>query len=264
MEETSRRTVKVGELTIELARFRGFKAQRIMREASKIGRAYPEISARAAEFERAYTEDNALRLSRPEAEMRYGEDAREISEQAWEASGGVLALKQVPSAWERLGAIWPELMDVAEREVGNLLAVSSLSNEELEEADNADRVEEAIAERRKELMHRGEVEELFDLARAAYEVAREQFAPLVATLAPLLSRIGLEMTTDTREPTTSGTSPTPETETEEEDAPASPSPPSSSETKGSSSTDSPPPTDGTEQPSSIERPGRPSELSPTG
>lgn len=266
MEDISR-NVKVGDREIAIARFRGFKAQRVMREAAKIGRAYPDLAKRLGEFDQAYADDYAHRLSRPEAEMRFGDEARKISEEAWEQTGGVLPLKRLPNAWERLGAVWPEVMDVAEREVGSLLAIVSLTNEELKEADHADRVDEAIEDRRGELMHDGDVEDLMNLAIAGYEVARAQFAPLVAKAAPLLATLGLGMTTGVPEPTTSDTSPIPTPETEEteiEEESDSPTPPSSSQTRGSSSTDSEPPTDGTERQSSTAPPGAPSEPLPTG
>ena len=210
------RTVKVGDRDYTVARFRGLKAQRVLRLSAAVARKYPEITSKIAEFERRYVDEKALSLTRVEAEMRYGPKAAEVSEEAWEASGGELKLKQMPDDWDRLGAVWPHLVEAAEKELFELLAVLSLTNEELNTADNEDRIDEVIAERRKQLLHDGELEELLDLAKAAYEVSRGQFAPLAAVLAPMAEALGLTMMGG-REPTGSDTS----EETEKTSSPAS-------------------------------------------
>lgn len=258
MSDEIKRSAKVGDLEIQVARFRGFKAQKIMRECAAIARSFPEITKLIGQFERDYVELNALSLSRVEAELRYGDRAREISEAAWEATGD-LKLKRMPEPYERLAAILPELLDAAEAHVRRLLAIVSMSNEELKEADAADAVDERLDERARDLFHDGEVDELVDLGLAGYAVAREQFAPLVEKLEPMLGLLGIptiepEDELEEEPEATSDTSPTsPET---------SPTSPPSSETRVSSSTDSPTPTDGTETPSSTAPPGERSEPSP--
>lgn len=247
--------VTVGGRSFRIARFRGLKAQMILRLSAKIGRKYPKLATQVAEFEQAYIDENKIRLSRTEAELKFGAQAAEISDEAWETSKGELALKQMPSPVERLAAIWPELFDAAEDPLCDLLAVIALSNEELAEADDGDCVAEKIKERRRELFHDGEFEELVDLALAGYEVARGQFAPLVERAIPLLSMVGLTMAGP--EETTSTTSPDPE------EPSRSSRTSDDSETSPSSSTDSQPPTDGTGDRSSTAPPGPPSEPSPS-
>lgn len=247
--------VTVGERSYRIARFRGLKAQQILRLSARIGRRYPKLAKQVAEFEQAYIDENKIRLSRTEAELKFGAEAAAISDEAWETSGGELALKQMPSPGERLAAIWPELLEAAEEPMLDLLAVISLSNKELADADDADEVESTIAGRRKELLHDGHPEELVELALAGYEVARGQFGPLVERAIPLLQMVGLTM--GEPEPTTSSTSPASE---EPSDSSRTSN---GSETSQSSSTDSPPDTDGPDDKPSTKSPGESSEASPS-
>jgi len=245
--------VKAGRETYTVSRFRGLKAQLIMRLSAKVGRAYPKLATKVAEFEQSYIAENMLRLSRPEAELRFGVEAAEITDEAWQSADGELALKQMPSPMERLAHIWPELLEAAEEPLFDLIAVVSLSNEDLAKADDADGVEGTVEERRRLLLHDAEFEQLIELALAGYEVARGQFGPLVQRLTPLLGMLG--MTMGAPEPTESSTSP-------ESEAPTESSPDSSdSETRQPSSTDSQPPTDGLDEKPSTTSPGPPSDSS---
>lgn len=249
------RVVEVGGRSYRIARFRGFKAQQILRLSAKIGRKYPKLAEEVAAFERTYIEDNKLELTRTEAELRWGEDAKQITGEAWESSGNVIALKRMPGSGDRIAAVWPSILEAAEEPALDLLAVVSLTNEELADADDEDNVDDVIAERRKKLLHDGDAEEIVELILAGVDVARGQFGPLVGKLAPMLARLGLTM--GEPGPTTSSTSP--ESEDPTDSSPTS----SGSETSPSSSTDSPPPTGGAEERPS-DPPGPPSDDSPSG
>jgi hypothetical protein len=237
MSATENAEVTVGGRSYRIARFRGFKAQQILRLAARIGREYPALTEKVAAFERDYVEGNKLQLSRPEAELRFGERAVEITEEAWTAADGKFDLKRMPSTWERVAALWPELFDAAERPVTELLAVISLSNEELADADEADDVQGVITKRRRELFRDGDAEELIELAVAGVEVAKEQFGPLVQRVVPMLMAL-VGLTTD--ELPLMGSSTSQDQQDSTDSSPTS----SDSETSPSSSTDSPPPTDG--------------------
>lgn len=246
--------VTVGGRSYRIARFRGLKAQIILRLSAQIGRKYPKLATQVAEFEQAYIEENKVRLSRTEAELRYGEDAAKITDEAWETTEGEIALKRMPSPLERFAAIWPEIFEAAEEPAMNLIAVLSLSNEELADADDKDEIDETIKARRKLLFHNGEAEEIIELAVAGIGVARGQFAPLVErVIEPVMNLFGLTM--GGLMPTTSSTSP------EEEEPSSSSATSKDSETSPSSSTASEPPTAGDGERSS-ERPGSHSEPSP--
>jgi hypothetical protein len=251
--ENASRDVTVGGRTYTVARLRGLKAQLILRESAKLAREYPKIGTMVAEFEQTYADENAVVLNRAEAEYRLGAAAGRISDDAWQSSGNQISLKSAPSTFERLFAAWPEILEVGERPVANLLAIVSLSNEELADADKADDLAAKIEDRRQEIWHNGEIEEIVELAIAGYEVSRGQFAPLVGKVLPLLGLLGIPMMGEP-EQTESGTSPTPTTTSQ----PSS----SSSETSPSSSTDSPEPTGGPESKPSAP-PGSPSDAAPT-
>lgn len=221
-ENAASQEVLVGERSYRIARFRGLKAQLILKLTAELAKAYPDLQSKVAEFEQSYIDESSLTLSRTEVELRYGADAERISEAAWETTGGEYKLKQMPTTQERLAAIWPDLLLSAEVPVLRLLAVISLSNEDLRAADEADTVDEKIEERRKELLYDGPPEELVELAVAGVNVARDQFGPLARKAAPLLAKVGLGMM-GIPEPMESSISP-------EEESP-SPPPSSASETR---------------------------------
>lgn len=246
--------VTVGERSITIARFRGFKALTIAEAVAEIARAYPELASKAAEFESTYIEENKLILTRPEVDLRYGEDSAQISDEAWQETEGKYELKRMPSAQERLAAMWPEILVAAKDPAMRLLAIVSLSNEELRDADEADRVAEAIEERRKELLHDGEPDQLVELFVKGAIVAQEQFAPLVERAEPLLAKMGLTMGS-LEQMMSSTSSPKDEGEASPDDSRKSP-------TSQSSSTASPPPTAGGESKPSGP-PGQPSADSPS-
>lgn len=253
--ETARdltRSVDVGGKTYEIGRFKGYKATRIMREAAAIGRRFPEITKLGQDYEQAYLAGGALRLSRTEAELKFGDDAREISEAAWSASDNELPLRRMPDPSERLLAVAPAILDAAEDRVVTLLALISASNAELKEADQAEAGVDGFLERRgRELMHEGDLEELVNLAVAGFEVGRAQFAPLEGMVGKAIGLLNRRR----RDPDPIEENPTSD---------PSPTSPPSSETSPSSSSDSGPPSDTPATTSSSGSPGSSSELSAGG
>lgn len=227
-EET--RAVEVGGQTYTIGRFRGGKATLLMREIARAARTYPDLAGAQAEFEKAYVEEHKLTLSRPEAEIEFGDDAREISDEAWEATGNVYPLRRMPSRSDRLLAILPELLDVAEEHVFRILAIVAATNAELRDADEEDGLEAFLASLERDLKYEGEIEELVELARVGYAIGRRHFEPLEDLAGNLDALLGLGLTGPRR------AAPDP-----------SPSSPASSETSPSSSTASPPPTAGPDE-----------------
>lgn len=243
------RSVEVGGKTYEIGRFKGYKATRIMREAAAIGRRFPAITKLGQDYEQAYLAGGALRLSRTEAELKFGDEAREISEAAWTASDNELPLRRMPDPSERLLAVFPEILDAAEDRVVTLLALISATNAELKEADQAEAgVDGFLEQRGRELMHEGDLEELVNLAVAGFEVGRAQFAPLEGMAGKAIALLNRRR----RDPDPIEESPTSE---------PSPTSPPSSETSPSSSSDSEPPSDTPATTSSSESPGSSSEPS---
>jgi hypothetical protein len=95
-----------------------------------------------------------------------------MSEEDWQASGNRLRIPRSPSTEERVAAIFPMALTLAEEEVSRLLALLSMSNAEVKRAAAGD-FPEALAAR---------AEELMELAVAAGEMVEEQFMAKVKGL----------------------------------------------------------------------------------
>jgi hypothetical protein len=250
------REVRVGDRTVIVGRFRGYKATKMMQEAAAIGRRYPKIGKDLAAFKQAYGDENQIALDRAAAEFKLGEAAREISDKAWDSSGGVIRLRKSPTFEEQIVAIFPDLFEHAQQHVVRLLALVAASNSELREAyDDGDDagVDRMLEQRGRDLLFEADAEELLDLALAGVEVGKAQFAPMRERLGKLMGQLGLQTA-----PTTE-TAPDPATTAKPS---ASPTTPPRSETRPPSSTDSPAPTAGPPTPSSSVSPGSRSEASP--
>lgn len=249
--------VRVGDRNVTIGRFRGYKATKLMQEAAAIGKRYPRIGKDLAAFKREYAEENAITLSRTEAEYQLGERAKAITDKAWDQVGGELRLRRTPSAEEQVIRVFPDLLEHAQTGVVRILALLAASNDELRAAwDEGDdkAVDEMLDAKGADLLFDADAEELLNLALAGAEVGRAQFAPLRERLGKLTAQLGLTQT-----PSESTSEPT----TMEKDEP-SPTTPPSSETRQPSSTDSPRPTDGLPERHSSESPGSRSEPSPVG
>jgi hypothetical protein len=103
-----------------------------------------------------------------------------MSEEDWQASGNRLRIPRSPSTEERVAAIFPMALTLAEEEVSRLLALLSMSNAEVKRAAAGD-FPEALAARAEELMD-APAEDLMELAVAAGEMVEEQFMAKVKGL----------------------------------------------------------------------------------
>jgi len=238
--------VRVGDRHITVGRFKGYTATRIMREAAKIGRAYPKIGRDLARYRQEYAAEHSMHLSRAQAEYQLGAAVKQISEKAWEQAGGELVLPRSPTLEEQVMTIYPELMDKAEEHVLCVLALIATTSRDLEEAwteggDSA--VNDLLDKRAHELLFEADATELLELALAGAEVGRAQFAPLGARVKALLSQLGLR---DESPQTTNPEQTTTPPETEEPTTPAPDSAPQSSSTDSPTAMDGPP-----ERPSSV-------------
>jgi hypothetical protein len=144
-----------------------------------------------------------------------------MSEEDWQASGNRLRIPRSPSTEERVAAIFPMALTLAETEVSHLLALLSMSNADVKRAAAGD-FPEALEQRAEELMD-APAEDLMELAVAAGEMVEEQFMAKVKGLGDRLPN-ALRLF---------GMSPKGQASTN-----------SASETNPISSTDSPSPTDG--------------------
>jgi hypothetical protein len=229
MTETT--AVTVGESTYTLRPFRGLKAISLMTSISGLMKTIPDLQDQIAEVSRKHRDQNMMDIPRAAFELRYPDEAKNVSQEAWDQSGGVVRLPDPDASlgWEQLMlSVLPTIMDEARDQALTVMALVVIPDRELQAADEEDRVKEALDAIAKQLLYEGTLEELAELALRSVELVKDQFQGKVGEL---VSQIG-EMfggTEEEEEEVRIGTVETPET---------------SSET---SSTPSPAPTDGVEE-----------------
>lgn len=161
-----------------------------------------------------------------------------MSEQDWLASDNRLRIPKSPSMEERVAAIFPMALDLAEHETLQLLALLSMTNVEVKDAAKGD-LPEALSERAEDLLD-APADDLMELAVAAGEMVEEQFMVRVRDMGERLPNVlrlfGMSPSRQTSKISVSETSPT-------------------------SSTDSPSPTDGESDEPSTEPSGDGSPIS---
>lgn len=235
----SSNTIQIGDQTYTVGKFSTFKALRAGKLVSRILNKIPDLQDHVNEFIRDYREKNSQKISRADAELRWPkEQVERVSEAAWESSEGYITLAPTPTQYEIAAHVFPTVFEAAEDEVLTLLALLVTSNPELRAADEGDRVDAALEEKRKMLVHE-DLSDLLDLVAIAGEVLNEQFAGK----ADRLRRMGRLFNRSI-------------TEGGEESSPNGDQTPNG--TTPSSSIDSPTPTGGDMTRSSIESPSEPS------
>lgn len=170
-----------------------------------------------------------------------------MTDEDWAASGNTLRLPKSPGTEEQIAAIFPMAMELAEKEVTELLALLVMSNAELKRKARDGSLKDYLEERADEILD-APATDLIELAVAAGEMVDDQFTSKVKQLGDRLPNalrlLGIKNRSQTEK--------RPEESLSSE---ATTSSDSSSETKPISSTDSPLPTGGTSEPRSTEAAG---------
>jgi hypothetical protein len=99
-----------------------------------------------------------------------------LTEQDWQANGHMLRIPRSPSTEERVAAIFPMALELAEEQTLRLLALLSMTNEEYDAATEGgkDAADKAMSERVKELK-KAPMFDALELAVAAGEMVEEEF-----------------------------------------------------------------------------------------
>lgn len=262
-------TITIGDSEITLERVSARKASRALALLRALSRAMPGLQTELAEFRRTYEASNVVELDRVQARMRFpgrvliGDDGGAVLEPAeldgepnpragqpvmipspvdrmtdedWREAGGVLRLPSSPAPAEIAVALFDHALEQAEDHVYRLLALFTISNQEVTEAWRAGTLAERLLERADELLDQAYGDELLELAVACGELIDTQFVTKARSLGDRLGNLGRLVGID--RPTTSPTAPA-----------AAPTTTPSSSTP-TSSTDSPEPTDGQPTPAS--------------
>lgn len=225
-------TVTVGEREYVLRPFRGLKAISLMSAIGGLMKTLPDLQDQIAEVSRKHRDQHMIDIPRAAFELRYPEDAKNVSQEAWDSSGGVVRLPDPDATlgWEQIMlSVLPTVMDQARDQVLQVMALVVIPDRELQDADEADNVPEALAAISKQLLYDGTLDELAELALASVELVKEQFQGKVRELVDQVSEMFGGTEEETEEEIKIGTVETP---------------------NETSSTPSPPPTDGPDETSS--------------
>lgn len=182
---TENETLRVGEREYVLRPFKGLKAVSLMDAVGGLMKVMPDIQDRIAAITKKHRDDNLMDWPRAAIELRYPEEAKNISDEAWNQNGGVVRLPDPDAAlgWEQiLLTILPQVMGEARDQVMDILALIVIPDVELMEADDAGDIETPVRAIGKQLLREGTLDELADLALKSVELIKNQFAGKVAEL----------------------------------------------------------------------------------
>lgn len=172
---SSPRKITIGDQQFEVQRFRGLKAILAMAAITRIARDIPDILADVAkDYQRRNTVVITEAMSRLPRWESFGKEDFDAAEK--ETGKREIELPAPMSTQEQTLQALPKLLEGARTEAIRLLALMIIPNQELREADENEKVEDALDKYREVLLYEAEIDELADLAIAASEVLNEQLA----------------------------------------------------------------------------------------
>lgn len=168
-------TVQIGEREYRVERFTIYKAELVGDAVSAVFDKLPQIDDHLAKFRDKYREQNSFTLTRATAEFRHPDIAANMSDAAWEASDQRIVVPVSPAPEEELAHAFPLAFQIAREEVLRVLAIVSTSNQELEDAEEADDVDVVLDKTARRLRH-SDLAEVLELGELAMDVVKEQMA----------------------------------------------------------------------------------------
>jgi hypothetical protein len=168
---TERQEVRVGDEHYVLRPFRGLKAVLVLERVTKLLEVLPEIQTEARSEFRRQRDENVIVIDRAVFEWRYPEDAKAISETAWQEAGQKIKIPDdMPfDTAAVVMAVLPKVLKFARTDVMQVLALVVLKDSDLQAADQDGSIDELIEEQAKKLLYDGTLEELADLASASFD-----------------------------------------------------------------------------------------------
>lgn len=252
------------------------KASTALKLLRRVSATVKDVTKALGEYERDYAVSHRVELDRVQARMRYparvvyGDDEQPLrkpdgelelaspldglTEEDWERSGHTLKLPMAPTTAERIGAVFDLALEDAEDELYRVLALFTLSNDEVARYRKSSSLDDELAARADVLLDEGGLDEVLELAVVAGEVIDSRFRRKIDELGDrvgnALRLLGVDWApTEAPTPETPQTTPeTPQTDDSEEEG--------SSNSRPTSSTGSPSATDG--RPTSPSTPTTPS------
>lgn len=265
------RSITLGDQTITVEVPSTRKAHRALAWIRHLSRTQPAIQKHVGEFRRQYSADNYTELDRVQARVQFpekyladenGDPVRNpdgsiiflpspvdaITDAEWQATGGKLRLPKAPGGEAVAFAMLDKALELAEEDVYRILALMTLTNEEVKQHRND--LAAAVEERVEFILDNSFPADVLELAVIVVEVLEEHVNSRLARLGDragkALRMVGLGSQTDpgpaTTDPTPTPSTSTPNTSTDSpastdgEQATPSTSPSDSSSTSSSDST----------------------------
>lgn len=175
------RKVTIGDTEYTIRPFKGFKFVRAGRIVAQISNQWKAVIEALGEFTREYESLNSLRITRDMARQR---EVFGLTDDMFEGKEYV-EVPQPPSTEEQVIGVLPKVLDMAENQVLQILALIVIEDNRLREAQTNGTVDEVLKELGGDLMFQGEMQELTELGIVAWEVVNEQFEGKGDKLRPL-------------------------------------------------------------------------------
>lgn len=197
------RDVRVGDRTITVQEFSGYKFLEATELVAQVMDQVPELDQQLADWVQHWADSHAEDMSRAAAEFMYGADhprLSKISEEAWQQSGQRLQQKPAPNQGMVIAQVFPKAYRFAREPLTNLIALVATPNSELadDDANSRSPYEDggSVHKARQFVLHNAGMGALMQLLTVALEATREelQAADLRELMGNLRSLLGGEPT----------------------------------------------------------------------
>jgi hypothetical protein len=166
-------SVKVGGEDFTVQRFKGLKAIMVMASLTRLAKEVPDI---LADVSKDYTQRRTVTITEAMSRLpRWDGFSKEDFDKA-EADTGKreIELPAPMTTQDQVLVSLPPLLEKARKEVIRLLAILIIPNADLREADENDRVEDALDHYQTLLLYEADIDELVELVLVAQDVIQEQ------------------------------------------------------------------------------------------
>lgn len=168
------REVKLGDTTVQITRFRGLKAILAGGLVARVTEQVPDLQERITKFQKDYRKNNTIEINRGMAKLpdfaAYG-----FTDADFESfPDGIIALPQEPTPQAVMISVVPQLYALVKEEFVRFLGLMTIPNSELEAADDADAVDEALKTKGKQILRLGDIDEVLEVFLASWEVLQDQ------------------------------------------------------------------------------------------
>ena len=169
------REVRIGETAYRIARFKGLKAVLAGALVSRVMREVPDLQEKTFAFRKHFRENNTIKITPAMAKMsRFA--PLELTTADFEAVGGDIEFPEDPGPGAIFIHVFPDLFELAREQLQRFFALLVIPNRDLEEADDADTIDEALTKLGKKVIREADIDELVELFVTGVEVFRDQMS----------------------------------------------------------------------------------------